>query len=235
MPSIFVTGIGTGIGKTLVSAILAEALHANYWKPVQAGYANGTDSDWIRGHLSNPYSKVYPETYRLQMAASPHIAAREEGIGINIEQIVLDFQNIIASGYRQGNSDAPGPESIQREGPNDWLIVEGAGGLLVPLNENEFVADLAQKLGSQIILVSRNYLGSINHSLLTANVCQKMDLPVLGWIFNDQYMDYESEISGWTGFRRIASIPFSPIPDNDFIRKEADLIRAPLLQALGLK
>jgi dethiobiotin synthetase len=220
----------------LISAILTEALHADYWKPVQAGWTDGTDSEWIRNGLSNQYSKIFPETYRLQMAASPHIAAREEGITISLDRIIRDFQRIIE--YRSQRDSVQHDDlrhQEQRGGAHDWLIVEGAGGLLVPLNEKEFVADLAQKLGSRIILVSRNYLGSINHSLLTAGHCQKHDLPVLGWIFNDQYLDYESEIVEWSGIRKIASIPFSLHPSKEFIQKEAALIREPLFRLLEIQ
>jgi dethiobiotin synthetase len=229
--ALFVTGIGTGIGKTIVSAILTEALYADYWKPIQAGHAGGTDSDWIRDHISNPYSKIFPETYRLIMAASPHIAAREEAIRISVERIVDDFNKITSN--RSGPGDGAEQVSfIKQSGKSEWLIVEGAGGLLVPLNEREFVSDLALKLQSEIILVSRNYLGSINHSLLTSAHCRNLGLPVLGWIFNDQYLDYEAELTAWSGIRRIASIPFSHHPDKEFIKGQADLIREPLNQIL---
>src|SRR5215210_5990347 len=110
MQPLFITGIGTGIGKTLVSAIIAEALQADYWKPVQAGTEN-TDSEWIRSVL--PSSKVHPETYRLQLAASPHIAARNENITIDLEKILSSFNKIKATSQ------------------SDYLVIEGAGGLMV--------------------------------------------------------------------------------------------------------
>src|SRR5215213_3329882 len=113
----FVTGIGTGIGKTLISAILAKALDADYWKPVQAGDQNGTDSEWIRSRVHDTF--VHPEVYKLKLAVSPHIAAREEHIQISIEQIC---------------------ERMPRKHRN--LIIEGPGGLMVPLNELQFVTDL---------------------------------------------------------------------------------------------
>jgi dethiobiotin synthetase len=197
MQPIFITGIGTGIGKTVVSAIVAEALQADYWKPVQAGFSDGTDSEWVRSMLSER-SIIHPEVYKLKMPASPHIAAREEGIKI-------DLQNIFD----------------QRPTTNDQLIIEGAGGLLVPLNDNEFVLDLIKKLNAKVILVSRNYLGSINHSLLTAQVCKANNIQVLGWIFNDQYMDYEKEIADWTGYPVIGSVPFTDKVDKVFIQQQA--------------
>jgi dethiobiotin synthetase len=185
MNKIFITGIGTGVGKTFISALLAKALEADYWKPVQAGYEEGTDSEYVQKTLIGTSSVIHPEVYKLKLPASPHIAAREEGVTISIQKICEKIP------------------SISRN-----LIIEGAGGLLVPLNESEFVADLVKALDAKVILVSRNYLGSINHSLLTARVCREMELPVIGWIFNDQYLNYEDEIVRWSNFPRIASIPF---------------------------
>lgn len=202
MDPLFITGIGTDVGKTIVAAILAEALEADYWKPVQAGYHNGTDSEWVNDTMSNSYSKIHPETYKLSLAASPHISAREEGKTIDLNLILSDFHK-----YRNLNSNG--------------MIIEGAGGLMVPLNENEFVIDLVKKMQAKVVLVSRNYLGSINHSLLTASVCKSNNLTVLGWIFNDQYMHYEDEIVRWTSIPRIASIPCL-----DNIGKEAILEQA---------
>jgi dethiobiotin synthetase len=196
----FVTGIGTGIGKTLISAILVKALDADYWKPVQAGYENGTDSDRVIQLLENV--KVHPEVYKLKLAASPHIAAREQNIQISIED-------------------------IRRKLPveNRNLIIEGPGGLMVPLNDREFVIDLIKGLNTQVILVSRNYLGSINHSLLTSAVCRQRDIAVTGWIFNDQYLSYEHEISRWSGYPKIASIPFAGKLNHVFIEEQAQLVR----------
>jgi len=201
MEKIFVTGIGTGIGKTFVSAILAKALGADYWKPIQAGFEDGTDSEWVANWLQGTDSVVHPELYRLAKPASPHIAAREEGITIDIQKIC----NQIPTKKRT-------------------LLIEGAGGLLVPLNNSAFVADLIKELGAKVILVSRNYLGSINHSLLTARVCREMQLPVIGWIFNDQYLNYEEEIVQWSNFPRIASIPYSENINGTFINTQAAAI-----------
>ena len=201
MKPIFVTGIGTGVGKTFISAILARALEADYWKPIQAGFDEGTDSEWVAGMLTGTQSVVHPEVYKLAMPASPHIAAREEGKRINIEEITKKVPAI-----------------------NRTLLVEGAGGLLVPLNESEFVADLIKALDAKVILVSRNYLGSINHSLLTARVCREMQIPVIGWIFNDQYLNYEEEIVKWSNFPRIASVPYSDNINGTFINSQAAAI-----------
>jgi dethiobiotin synthetase len=232
MQPIFITGIGTGIGKTLVSAIVTEALEANYWKPVQAGFDDGTDTGWVGerispprpGHRSHLQSRLFPETYKLALPASPHIAAREEGIVISLDKIADQFEAI-----RNGAS----PVSPGRGGAHP-LVIEGAGGLLVPLNDTQFVLDLVQRLDATVILVSRNYLGSINHSLLTAAVCRAHGLRVAGWIFNDQYMEYEQEIMQWSGIPAIASIPFRDNPDAEFVRAQAAAIRPALLAAVGL-
>lgn len=200
--NIFVTGIGTGVGKTLVSAILTRALEADYWKPIQAGIEEGTDSEWVQTALHHTESTVHPELYKLKLPASPHIAARQEGINISIEKICASIPVI-----------------------NRNLIIEGAGGLMVPLNETAFVADLIKALDARVILVSRNYLGSINHSLLTARVCRDLNLPVIGWIFNDQYLDYEEEIVRWSNFPKIATVPYSETTDGAFINSQAAALR----------
>jgi len=215
MQSIFITGIGTNIGKTVAAAILAEALEADYWKPVQAGYENGTDSEWVKNVMSNSVTKIHPETYKFRLAASPHIAAREEGLRIELDEIVKNFKTI-------------------QQKVNHYLIIEGAGGLMVPLNENEFVIDLIKKLDAKLIIVSRNYLGSINHSLLTASICKSNNIPVAGWIFNDQYLDYEEEIIQWSGIPRITSIPMLADPGKESISKQAELIAPDISKYLSL-
>ena len=203
MKPIFISGIGTGIGKTVVAAVLTEALKADYWKPVQAGDEPGTDSTWIASIISNDRTRIHPETYKLRLAASPHIAARKENRRIELGRIVYDF------------------EKMDHERP---LIIEGAGGLLAPMNENEFVADLIKELDARVVLVSRNYLGSINHSLMTAKICQQQGLDVAGWVFNDQYMNYEAEIAGWSGYPILFSIPLMDAVTKLTIRETAGRI-----------
>jgi dethiobiotin synthetase len=205
MTPIFITGIGTGIGKTVIAAIVTKALHADYWKPIQAGYETGTDSEWVAQYLVGTPSVVFPEVYKLSMPASPHIAAKHEGKIISIKKIC---------------------ESIPIYNRN--LIIEGAGGLMVPLNDAEFVADLILALKAKVILVSRNYLGSINHSLLTASVCRQMKIPVIGWIFNDQYLNYEEEIINWSNIPKIASIPYTENINGIFINSQAAAISSTL-------
>lgn len=206
--AIFITGTGTDVGKTLVSAVVAEALNAHYWKPIQAGFADGTDAQWVQAMVTNIHTKIFPELYKLQLPASPHIAAREEGLEINLQEIKNQFTAIM--------------ESLAAD---DVLVIEGAGGIMVPLNETAFVADLIKLLQAKVILVSRNYLGSINHSLLTAGFCRQSKIDVAGWIFNDQYMSYEEEIVHWSGFPKIGTVPFGQKADKSFIAEQAALLR----------
>lgn len=153
----FVSAIGTDSGKTLVSAILCEAFGADYWKPIQAG--KPTDSYEVKKLLTNTRSQVYPERYLLKTPASPHAAAKLDRANINI----TDF-------------DLP-------ETTND-LIIEGAGGLMVPLNEDQLMIDLISYLKLDVILVSNLYLGSINHSLLSIEALKNRRIKLKGIIFN---------------------------------------------------
>ncbi len=200
MKPIVVSGIGTGIGKTLVSAVIVEALRADYWKPVQAGSEPYTDSLRVKELVSNSTSRFHQETYIFSLPASPHLAARKENRTISLERILSDYQ--------QMDQNRP-------------LVIEGAGGLMVPLNETEFVIDLVKSLDARLVLVSRNYLGSINHSLMSASVCRSRGLDVAGWIFNDQYMDYAEEIAAWSGFPVLFSLPLMDSVSKDIVAETA--------------
>lgn len=157
MMNYFVTAIGTDSGKTLTSAILCEALHADYWKPIQAGLPR--DTDVVKNLISNKRTVFYPEAYLLNTASSPHAAARIDQINIRLHDIRI-------------------PET------DNTLIIEGAGGCLVPLNDDDLVIDLINLFQAKVILVSNHYLGSINHTLLTVEALQKRNLSVKGIIFN---------------------------------------------------
>ncbi len=209
MNTIFVTGIGTNVGKTVASAILCEALEADYWKPVQSGFEEGTDAEFLKSLITNKKSVIHPETYKLKLASSPHIAARKEEIKIDLDKIVEEFLKMQSSIANRQSS----------------IIIEGAGGLMVPLNENEFVIDLIKKLNAKVILLSKNYLGSINHSLLTASVCKQNNLDVLGWMFNEDYMNYEEEIENWSGYTKLATVPTCEHVTPGFVQEQALLIK----------
>ncbi len=177
----FVTGIGTDVGKTIVSSILVNQLKADYWKPIQAGDLHQTDSMKIKKWCQNVY--IHPERYKLVQPMSPHAAAERDNILIELEDFSL-------------------PQS------DSHLIVEGAGGLLVPLNDNHMVIDLIAYLGIEVVLVSKHYLGSINHTLLSLEALQNRQIPIAGIIFNgDENKDTESIITSTYDIKVIGRIP----------------------------
>jgi dethiobiotin synthetase len=157
----FVTAIGTDSGKTIISAILTEALQADYWKPIQAGTIE-RDLLKVASLITNDYSILHPEQYLLNTPASPHYAAEIDGVNIQLTDLYL-------------------PETTNN------LVIEGAGGVMVPINlQGEFIIDIAAKFEAEIILVINLYLGCINHSLLTINELKRRNLKVKGIIFNGE-------------------------------------------------
>lgn len=209
MKPIFITGTGTDVGKTLVSAIITEALNADYWKPVQAGYMEGTDSLWMQTMISNKKTVIHPELYKLKLPASPHLSAEAEQQKIVVKKIIKNLPHT-----------------------KNQLVIEGAGGLMVPLNKKDFVLHLVKKLKAKVIIVSKNELGSINHSLLTAAVLKKEKVKVAGWIFNEEFMGYENEIAAWSGFPMIATIKHMQEINKETVRAEADKIKSRLQKFL---
>lgn len=159
MNGYFVTGIGTDVGKTVISAMLVAALKADYWKPVQAGDLDNSDSIKVQKIVASLGLRFHPERYRLNTPASPHYAAEVDELSIQLTDFKL-------------------PET------DNTLIVEGAGGVLVPLNDTHTVLDLMVHLGLPVIVVSRHYLGSINHTLLTIEALKARGLRLAGIIFN---------------------------------------------------
>lgn len=159
MKNIFIAGIGTDVGKTVVSAVLTEALQADYWKPVQTGSFFGTDTASVKKWVSNSKTIFHPEAYCLEQYMSPHAAAEWEKVPLKLENIHV---------------------------PNtkNNLIIEGAGGIMVPLNSKEFIIDIAKKADAEVILVIQNYLGSINHSLLSIDVLKNRGHKIKGFILN---------------------------------------------------
>ncbi len=181
--NLFVTGIGTGIGKTLISAILTEKLKADYWKPVQSGELDDSDTLKVKKLVSNSVTQFHPEIYKLTQPYSPHKSAALDGIAIDPQQFVLP--------YTDNN-----------------LIIEGAGGLMVPLNNSFLIVDLIKQLNAEVILVSQNYLGSINHTILSAQALKQYQIPVAGIIFNGDKDDYSEDfILQYTGFKHLGHIP----------------------------
>lgn len=158
----FITGTDTGVGKTVVSAILAKGLGAAYWKPVQSGLDGETDTETVQSLTALPENHFFPEAYRLRNPLSPHLAAKEDGLHISLETMGL-------------------PKGLS---PFPHLIVEGAGGLMVPLNERHFMIDLMERLHLPVILVARSGLGTINHTLLSLEMVQRHGLHVWGVVMN---------------------------------------------------
>jgi dethiobiotin synthetase len=199
---IFITGIGTGVGKTVTAACVVEALQADYWKPIQSGLSEGTDTDTVKSLISNPVTVCHPEAYRLEFPASPHLAARMENIQIDVDKVVAQAGGMQPSGRP--------------------LVIEGAGGLMVPLTEQIFTIDFIAQLEASVIIVSQNYLGSINHALLTAQVLKQRGIPVLGWIFSGEYHTNETEVVGWSGYPLLGRIPHTALVDRAFVKEQAE-------------
>jgi dethiobiotin synthetase len=201
---LFITGIGTDVGKTIASAIITEALEADYWKPVQAGDLQNSDSHKVKSFLSNEKTVIHPNSYALNTPASPHLAAELDGIMIDLKKII-----------------EPKTEN--------HLVVEGAGGVFVPLNDTDCVIDLIQN-EYKVIVVSRHYLGSINHTLLTIEALQNRKIVVAGIVFSgDENKATEKIILSKTGIKCVGRIVQEPYFDQNVIKEYADLFREQLL------
>jgi len=201
---LFITGISTDVGKTIASAIIVEALEADYWKPIQAGDLDNSDSHKIKTLISNTKTKIHPNSYQLLTPASPHLAAERDGITIDLKQIAA-------------------PKT------KNHLVIEGAGGILVPLNSNDCVIDFIQK-DYKVIIVSRHYLGSINHTLLTIEALKNRKIKIAGIIFSgDKNESSEAIILNKTGVKCIGRIEQEPFFDQTVIREYAELFRENLL------
>jgi len=183
--TLFVTGIGTNVGKSVTSAILCEALAADYWKPVQCGDPN--DTDVVKSLVSNSHTTYFPSTYFLKAPKSPHAAAIDEGVTIDPEKFVL-------------------PET------NRSLVIEGAGGVLVPLTEAFYNIDLILKFNPLVVIVSEHYVGSINHTLLTFEALKKRKVSILGFVFNgEENRQSEEVIKGYSELPMIARVQKEPV------------------------
>ena len=194
-----IAGISTEIGKTFISSILTEALEADYWKPVQSGALDFTDTDTVKSLISNPKTVFYPEAYLLTEPMSPHAAAAIDGVEIKLADFHL-------------------PQTKNN------LIVELAGGLMVPLNDHETNVDLIKKLDLPVILVSQNYLGSINHTLLSVAVLKQQNIPIKGLIFNGiQNISSEDFILKYTGLKCLGRVDFEENIDKNVVKKWATI------------
>lgn len=202
----FVTGIDTDIGKTIVSAILVEALQADYWKPIQSGDAANSDTQKVKNLVSNTTTVFHTENYIFQTPASPHIAAAIENKTIDLAAINL-------------------PKTA------NTLIVEGAGGLMVPLNEAILMIDVIKKINAKAIVVTCDYLGSINHTLLTIEALEKRNIPIAGFIINGECKaEIKQTYSQFIPYPLIAQIPHAPLLSKEFILEQAALIKRKVQQ-----
>ena len=198
MKGVVVAGIGTDVGKTVASAILCEVLGAKYWKPVASGAADGpAESFAVSALISGGAARVFPETYLFQRSLSPHVAASLEG-----REVHLDAFEIPAC--------------------SEPLVIELAGGVMVPLNDRETNLDLLKRFGLPVIIVSRHYLGSINHTLLTLEVLRAQNVDVRGVIFNGKELpDTERTISSLGSVEVVGRIPHLDVVNADAVRRVA--------------
>ena len=181
---LIVTGTDTGIGKTVFAAALAGALGAHYWKPIQCGLEEGGDRERVQELTGLPADRIVPERYRLAMAASPHRAAEAEGIEIALSNLALP-----------DTTGAP-------------LVVEGAGGLMVPVNRQALLIDVFASWRLPVVLVARTTLGTINHSLLSIEALNGRNIPITGIAFvGDEVPDTERTIAEMGNVRRLGRLP----------------------------
>lgn len=202
--SFFVTGIDTNIGKTVVSAILVEALEADYWKPIQSGDLQNSDTQKVEVLVSD--NRVFhQETYRLNNPLSPHVSAKMDNVTISLSE------------FKMPKTD-------------NGLIIEGAGGLLVPINEEgDYLSDIISRCGVDVILVARNYLGSINHTLLSVEYLKSRDIAIKGIVVvGDANESSESIISKNTGVKVLHHVPLVDTVTKEFVLKQAELLRIAL-------
>ncbi len=197
MKKYFITGISTEVGKTVAAAIVTEALKADYWKPVQAGELDNCDTQKVKKLISNTKSVFHPNSYALKTPMSPHAAAE-------IDKVVININNIIEPSTKNN------------------LVIEGAGGLLVPLNNSETILDLI-KPDYKIIVVSRHYLGSINHTLLTVKLLQEKGFDVSIIFSGEKHKTTEEIITKMTNVPVIGRIDEEPYFDKNVIKEYAEL------------
>lgn len=200
----FVTGIGTNVGKTIVAAVLTEALEADYWKPVQSGIIEGSDAATVKSLISNSKTHIYPESYLLKQPLSPHFAAKIDGVEINLNKIRK-------------------PETANH------LIIEGAGGILVPLNDKQYVIDIARQIECEIVLVISDYLGCINHSLLSIDYLQRNQFKIHALAFNGQFEpEVKQAIISYAPIDKVISVPMIQTLSKQTVKDIAVLVKAQL-------
>lgn len=199
MQTYFITGIGTDVGKTVASAIITEALKADYWKPIQAGDLDNCDTKKVKRLVSNTTTKFHENSYALQTPMSPHAAAGIDGITIDLKK-------------------------IKKPNTKNNLVIEGAGGILVPLNTKNTILDLI-KPNYKVIVISRHYLGSINHTLLTLNLLKEKGFEVALIFSGNEHKTTEDIIIKMTNVKVIGRINEEPYFDKNVVLEYADKFR----------
>lgn len=195
---LFVTGIGTDVGKTLAAAILTEALEADYWKPIQSGNIQTEDAMTVWSLISNNRTHIHKEAYSFREPVSPHLAAA-------LENTVIDT------------------DAIKCPVTDKHLVIEGAGGILVPLNDKDFVIDLAKRFDAEVILVIRNYLGCINHSLLSIDYLRQHHYKLKGLVLNGDFdADVKRIICAHAAVPVIVEIPELPEINKETVKRYAE-------------
>ena len=199
----FITGISTDVGKTVAAAIVAQALEADYWKPIQAGDLDNSDTHKVKEYINNDITQYHDNAFELKTPMSPHAAAEIDNIKVEVSQ-------------------------IQRPKTSNNLVIEGAGGLLVPINETETIADLIAST-DKVIIVSRHYLGSINHTLLTIEHLKARKINIAGIIFSgDEHPSTEAIIKKMTGVPVIGRIDQEPYIDENVVAEYAEQFKEAL-------
>ncbi len=202
MNQYFITGISTEVGKTIASAIITEALEADYWKPIQSGDLDFSDTDKVKSLISNKKTTFHPSSYSLQTPMSPHASAEIDGVNIELDNIIEPTTS-------------------------NHLVIEGAGGVLVPLNEKHLLINIIKPY-YKIIVVSRHYLGSINHTLLTLNILKRGGVDVSLIFSGNEHKTTEDIITKMSGVPVIGRIEEEPYFDKNVIKEYANLFRKKL-------
>ncbi|AUC16896.1 dethiobiotin synthase [Tenacibaculum sp. SZ-18] len=199
MKKYFITGISTEVGKTVASAIITEALEADYWKPVQSGDLEYSDTHKVKNLISNNSTVFHENSYALNTPMSPHASAEIDGITIDIDK-------------------------IKEPATQNNLVIEGAGGLLVPLNNERTIFDLI-KPDYKVIVVSRHYLGSINHTLLTLNLLKSKGFDTSLIYSGNEHKTTEIIIEKMSGVNVLGRIEEEPYFDQNVIKEYAEKFR----------
>lgn len=198
--SLFVTGTDTDVGKTVVAAALVVGLDAYYWKPIQAGLTPSTDTRDVRAWTGLPDVRFLPEAYRLREPMSPHAAAEIEGVELELGRIV--------------RAELPTDRSV---------IVEGAGGLMVPINRDALMVDLIGQLAMPVVLVARTGLGTLNHTLLSVSELKRRSIPLLGVVLNGaEHESNRKAIEEYGDVRVLGRVPRLESIDTESLRRAFD-------------